>query len=504
MKIQEFIAGYRNYPVLFIGTGFSLRYLENSYTWDGLLRKITSDVTGNSESYLDIKATYHINGTYDYSKIGSHVERLFNESAMADRNGKFSFVNDRFYQGMELGERISRFKIYVAHVLSISNYKNKYMDEIPEIKKSAKNIGSIITTNYDKLVKDIFEFDSLIGNDILLSEPYGSIYKIHGTIDHPISIVINEKDYDEFETRYDLIRAQLLSLFIHNPIIFLGYSINDRNIKNLLKTIFKYVPPNTELAEKIRNNFLLVEYREGSESIDVVEHDIDMEGFSTIRINRISTDNYTEIYKCLASLDLPVSAMDIKKVQGVFKEIRSGGNIKVKITEDLESIKNSERIIAIGSDKSIRYEYRNKKDIILMYFDIIDKEMRDVVKIIDKYTIGTNEWFPIHGFASIYPSLDSEERLINIQDEKVVAFIQSELPQQCIHEHSSVEDVLDDDNISTSYKMNAICWGVGQNVISLDNAKEYLISYLSENKEIDSHHRKLLCIYDYKLYKTDN
>ncbi len=40
MDIREFISKYRNHPVLFIGTGFSLRYLSNSYTWDGLLKNL--------------------------------------------------------------------------------------------------------------------------------------------------------------------------------------------------------------------------------------------------------------------------------------------------------------------------------------------------------------------------------------------------------------------------------------------------------------------------------
>jgi hypothetical protein len=53
MNIHEFISGYTNHPVLFIGTGISLRYLENSYTWDGLLKHISFELTGNKESYLE-------------------------------------------------------------------------------------------------------------------------------------------------------------------------------------------------------------------------------------------------------------------------------------------------------------------------------------------------------------------------------------------------------------------------------------------------------------------
>lgn len=185
---------------------------------------------------------------------------------------------------------------------------NRLRIEINELIKAKKNIGSIITTNYDQLAENIFGFTPLIGNDILLSNPYGSIYKIHGCITRPDKIIITEEDYQEFEIRYELIRAQLLSFFIHNPIIFIGYSITDKNIKDILKTIFSYVDFNSELAERIRANFLLVEYEKGNTNTDVVEHDIDIENFKTIRINKLKTDNYIALYKELSTLILPISA----------------------------------------------------------------------------------------------------------------------------------------------------------------------------------------------------
>ena len=56
MNIVDFIGKYKNHPVLFIGTGLSLRYLDNAYTWDGLLSKIATELKGNNEYYLDIKS----------------------------------------------------------------------------------------------------------------------------------------------------------------------------------------------------------------------------------------------------------------------------------------------------------------------------------------------------------------------------------------------------------------------------------------------------------------
>ena len=138
---------------------------------------------------------------------------------------------------------VSRFKIYISMIFKSLDYKQS--DEIAELKKARKNISSIITTNYDTMLEDIFDFKPLIGNDILLSNPYGSLYKIHGCAFHPDKIIITKQDYEKFNEKYELIRAQLLSLFIHNPFIFIGYNIGDKNIKDILKTIFTYVEPNS-------------------------------------------------------------------------------------------------------------------------------------------------------------------------------------------------------------------------------------------------------------------
>ncbi len=344
MNVANFINQYKNHPVLFVGTGISLRYLENSYTWDGLLSKISLELKGNNEYYLDIKAQCEENGRYKFDKIASLLEKEFNRDLINDRNGKFKDVNDMFYESMNNGKNLSRFKIYIAEIFSNIKYRPEMANELAEIKKIRKNIGSIITTNYDNLIEDTFEFNKLIGNDILLSNPYGSVYKIHGCSSDAAKMIITIEDYLKFQEKYELIRAQLLSLFIHNPIIFLGYSIGDENIKSILKTIFTYIEPNSDQAKKIRENFLLVEYEQGSNSEEISEHDIDMEGFATIRINKLKTDNFSAIYQAISGLQLPVSALDIRKVQSIVKEIYSGGNIAVKITEDLDSIKNSERI----------------------------------------------------------------------------------------------------------------------------------------------------------------
>lgn len=499
MHINEFISSYKNHPVLFVGTGVSLRYMKESHTWDGLLRKIAFELKGNTEYYLDLKSQCENGGVFDYSKIAAKLELDFNSALREDRNGKFKNINDIFYLKMEDGNNLSRFKIYISQLLSSIDIKENMTEEISALKKVRKNIGSIITTNYDNLIENIFEFEPLIGNDILLSNPYGSVYKIHGCVSDPQKIIITSDDYSQFSDKYELIRAQLLSIFIHNPIIFLGYNIGDENIKSILKTIFTYIEPNSSTAEIIRKNFLLVEYEKMSTSQETGEHDIDVEGFSTIRINKIKTDDFSCIYRALSELTLPISAMDVRKVQGIVKEIYAGGNISVRITEDLDSISNHEKILAIGSSKTISYHYQTAAETMSNYFGIIDESNSKVVELIDKYKIQSTQFFPIFGFDKIYGKLNSSKALKKQQKQKLISSL-ALVPHTCKSTHDTIDKILKDDLITITNKPHAIFYSTYQKLVNFDDCENYLRK--SENKN-DTQYRKLLCAFDYVKYGSN-
>ncbi|MDX6915756.1 SIR2 family protein [Pectobacterium carotovorum] len=501
MNIREFIGQYRNHPVLFIGAGVSLRYLNNSHTWDGLLKHIAFELKGNNEFYLDIKAECQVDGKYNYALIATKLEKAFNQALGEDRNGKFKEINDFFYAEMEHENNLSRFKIYISRLVGELNYRDEKREELAELKKIRKNIGSVITTNYDCLVEDVFSFEPLVGNDILLSNPYGSVYKIHGCNKDPSKVIITEDDYSHFDNKYELIRAQLLSIFIHNPIIFMGYGIGDDNIKSLLKTIFTYVEPNSLAAQKIRNNFLLVEFEKDSDSHDISEHDIDLEGFSTIRINKIKTDDFIEIYRSLSNLNLPVSAMDIRKVQSIVKDIYSGvhddgTSIKVNITEDIDSLNNSDKILVIGSSNSIKYEHKNSSNFMTDYFDIIDESNHQLLRLIDKINIASTQWFPIYGFCLIFAELDKCEILKSQQIRKIDEYLVG-LSVSVQTEHDSLSKIYFDESITRTNKINAIIWSAWNDMIELDEV-EMVLRSMPDKKGTD--YRRLLCVYDYKKY----
>lgn len=494
MNIQEFISNYHNHPVLFIGTGISLRYLENYYSWDSLLQKIASDFNPDPEYYLDLKAEHMQSTGYAYEQIATQIEKDFNQYLKENRHGKFGYINDLFYENMLRGTNISRFKLYLTDLLKEVIIKDSALHEIAEFKKARKNISSVITTNYDQMIEQLFSFNPLIGNDILLSNPYGSVYKIHGCVTQPGKIIITESDYEEFNKKYELIRAQLLSLFIHNPIIFIGYNIGDKNIKYILRTVFSYVDYNSDEAKKIRDNFLLIEYENGSENTEVMEHDIDIEGFETIRINKLKTDNFIAVYQAIANLFLPVSAMDIRKVQTVVREICEGGAIEVSITEDLDELDNADKVLVVGSKKTIKYEFLTTSEMMANYFQIIEESNSQLLCLLNKQRIQSSQYFPIYAFSSICPKIDRSEELKQQQQAKIEALIAS-LPSACRGSHVSPQEVIDDSQIPRTYKTLEMICSIMSGRMNLGQVEAYLRNFLDKRS---TDYRKLLCAYDLK------
>lgn len=110
-----------------------------------------------------------------------------------------------------------------------------------------KDIPYIVTTNYDCL------FEAAYGDDMItiVSEQELSktsdhrrgdkkplLFKPHGDVNHLEEIVITRKDYDQFDVK-SLLWTRISTLPAEYPIIFIGYSLKDENIRSLLDNILK-------------------------------------------------------------------------------------------------------------------------------------------------------------------------------------------------------------------------------------------------------------------------
>ncbi|WP_259273665.1 SIR2 family protein, partial [Klebsiella pneumoniae] len=99
-------------------------------------------------------------------------------------------------------------------------------------------------------------------NELLFSNPQSiaEIYKIHGSAHKPKSLVLTDYDYADFNLKNPYLAAKLITIFVEHPVVFLGYSLSDKNISDLLSAISVCI--GSENLHQLRNNLIFVQ-REG-------------------------------------------------------------------------------------------------------------------------------------------------------------------------------------------------------------------------------------------------
>lgn len=104
----------------------------------------------------------------------------------------------------------------------------------------------IITTNYDNLLENCKNINAKLysvvskDSDLLSRANEKYIIKMHGDLQEPENIVLRESDYIEYEQNRPLISTYIRSLLINHTFVFIGYSLNDYNLKLIMGWINYY------------------------------------------------------------------------------------------------------------------------------------------------------------------------------------------------------------------------------------------------------------------------
>jgi len=125
---------------------------------------------------------------------------------------------------------------------------------IPHLNKT------IITTNWDTLLEEAIQEVTgtppvVVVTDLDMGKVAGAqrvIYKIHGSVDAPETLVVTERDYrlkyrDLFDAQ-SLVMANVRALLTSNVIIYTGYSLRDEYFDELLRQI-RYVLTDSRTGE---------------------------------------------------------------------------------------------------------------------------------------------------------------------------------------------------------------------------------------------------------------
>jgi len=361
MLLEE-LKDNNEFPILFIGAGISKRFLDDYpdwvellyYFWDksggknfyGEFNKI-NDIIHKGNAKLEQETVRQ----YALVKMGTMVEEKFNE---AFNDEKIKIDNFSTEDAFNLG--VSPLKKAIA--LKFESYKIKQgmKNEYDKFKKMLSKSQIILTTNYDKFIENSYKSASKYGIKTYVGQRgffeetggFSELYNIHGSIDYPKDIVITEEDYKKFNENSMLISAKITSLMMHSPIVFIGYSLSDINIRKIIRNITNSLS-NKELAI-LEKRLIVIQWEKGQKNLlqeKYKDRDLGCE------INIIKTDNYEKIFDEISAINQGLTPSEVQKYMSVIKRIVIDQGKKGTLDTVLCSPEGIEKISGELSKKNI-------------------------------------------------------------------------------------------------------------------------------------------------------
>lgn len=301
MTIQDVVSQFNTTPFIFAGSGITRRYY-NLPDWAGLLSIFANRISKDPFAYrsYENQAQYSAPQEDKMPMIATLIEKDFNEAWFADKAG----VRSNMPSVMSaVTDGVSPFKAEIcAYISSSTTIDPAYDDEIKKLKKISKNnIAGVITTNYDTFFETIFEgYKSFVGQDeLVFSQLQGiaEIYKIHGSVDKADSIIINHEDYHSFKDKGKYLAAKLMTIFMEYPIVFIGYSITDSDIRSILDDMVQCLP--ADRMPLLQKRFVFVEYDKNMVGASVSSHSMVFD-HKSIEMTKVSLSDFGILYEALS------------------------------------------------------------------------------------------------------------------------------------------------------------------------------------------------------------
>ncbi len=294
--IAEVIQQFGCQPILFIGSGLARRYI-GAPSWEELLAHLASHCSAIEKGLGFYKQSF-----ISPLRIGEEFARLYQEWAWS--KGHNEFPDEMFGEDVE-AQSYLKFKIagYLSALTPSSAEAIKergHADEISALQQIKPH--AIITTNYDQMIEQLFpDHKPIIGQQILKGSEVsvGEIFKIHGCVSAFSGLVFTQSDYELFSKKKKFLSAKLLTFFNEHPLIFIGYSATDPNIRSILSDIDEALP---EKGGVIPNVYIL-QWNDAitPDSSPPREKVISTEDERSVRVKLIEADDFSWVFRAFAA-----------------------------------------------------------------------------------------------------------------------------------------------------------------------------------------------------------
>jgi len=396
-------------PFLFVGSGFSRRYL-GLEDWENLLRKFCVGL--KSFEY------YFATANGDLAEVASLISVDFHEMWWISSTYEISREKNK----SKVKDKTSALRIEISNYLNslalADLMASEYKEEIELLSKL--NVDGIITTNWDLLIEKLFpDYKVFIGqSELLFSNPQSiaEIYKIHGSASRATSLVLTKDDYIDFESKNPYLAAKLITLFVEHPIIFIGYSLTDKNISALLKSIVSVL--GSDNIEKLQNNLIFVQRAGKDEISDYSQTYMTIDG-GQIPITIVKSESFIPVYQALDEVKrkIPARVLRMCKEQ-LYELVKSATPESQMCVVDIDKIDKKEDVqfvvgVGVANEFASNIGYQGIS-LLDLFKDILDDANRfDSEKILDGTLLSLGKiatYVPVYKYLNAC-GIDSAQKL---------------------------------------------------------------------------------------------
>lgn len=341
-EIAKALASKPAAPFLFLGSGFSRRYI-GLESWAELLEKFSRGIR-NFEYYL---------GSADGNL--PRAARLMSEDYFEYWWDNEEFEESRVSHGKKMRKKSSPLKLEISKYLRGKSKNSPDSDLLrQELALLTKlNVDGIITTNWDTLCETIFpQYKVFVGQEeLIFSNPQSiaEIYKIHGCCTKPESLVLTSDDYDAFDKKYSYLVAKLITVFIEHPVFFIGYSLADENIQSMLGSIVGCLTED-QLPQFSQNLYFVKRAEIGGKS-RIFPSTIQF-GSYALNLQVIETSDFSEVYAGIETVKrkIPARVLRVCKEQmyELVKSTSPDTKLAVANLDELDDGNEIEFVVGVG------------------------------------------------------------------------------------------------------------------------------------------------------------
>ncbi len=512
MTIEDIVVKFKTTPFLFVGSGMSRRYY-GLPDWNGLLEHFSKIVKEDEFAYNmyvnKAKTEQSSNGVLP--KVAELIQKDYDELWFNDARIRNLSADELEH----VKKGVSPFKVEItAYLKSLCKTQSDMEDEIKLFEAiSEKSIAGVITTNYDDfLEKHLTGFKKYVGQSQLIFsaiQGVAEIYKIHGSVDDPNSIIINDEDYNIFNQKSAYLAAKLMTIFVENPIVFMGYSISDKNVQNILKSIVDCLDENQ--FKKLENRFVFVEYVEQMIGSEVSTYTIMIDG-KPLNMTKIQLSDYSLLYNALNGKrsQLPIRLLRRFKEEIYEYVITSTPTTKLRVAAlDDTRIADEELVINIGKMSDFGLKGLNGLEADDIYRDIIINDLEcSVNDLLDtaymKLLKQNSSRLPIFKYLSQTDKDTTEYReQIKIFDYDDLMSKTIKNNRKCLGEYTSPMQIWKNEKQQLE-KATRLISHLPEEQMDLDELEKILkelfendINVLKNSGSESTHIRRLIRVYDY-------